>query len=135
MPSIAARMPTATVYTVRPTAGIAYSQDNSQYHLESAKTLAGNIYVVNIFVSDFNNQWTYEEKMQMIRLRNEALNWLQKQVSLYNTYVEFENGNFGLENDIELNYILPKKICYMPKCCFCNSAFRNVSLILFSKIA
>ena len=84
---------------------IVYSQENRQFNIGSAKILTGNVYAVSIFVSDRNNQWEYEEKLQMIKLRNDAQVWLQDQASRYGVTVNFENGNFGLDNDIKLSSI------------------------------
>ena len=82
-----------------------YSQNNSKYHLGSAKNLLGNIYVLSCFISDNNNQWTPQEKQQMINKLHNTQNWLKKQAANYGVTINFEGGNFGLSNDIKIGNI------------------------------
>ena len=78
-----------------------YSQ-NSKYHLGSAKTLTGNIYVLACFISDYNNQWTDSEKQVMINKLHNTQSWLKKQAANYGVTVDFDGGNFGFQNDIKI---------------------------------
>ena len=71
----------------------------------SAKELKGNTYVLSIFLSDSNNQWTYNEKQKMINDTYEAQNWLKKQATLYNLSIDFANERYGLHKDIKLRNI------------------------------
>ena len=83
----------------------AYSQDNRIYHLGSGKALRGNIYVLSCFVSDRNNEWTRQEKLQVYNKLYRTQNWLIAQARRYNVWLNFEGGNFGLDRDIKLNHI------------------------------
>ncbi|MCL2138506.1 MAG: hypothetical protein FWH41_03125 [Treponema sp.] len=82
-----------------------YAQNSSQYQLGSAKILKGNIYVLQCFVSDYNNKWTQEEKNEASSKLYAAQNWLQKQASNYGTTVNFQGGSFGFAEDIKLEYV------------------------------
>ena len=67
--------------------------------------MKGNIYILSCFISDSNNEWSYEEKMDIINKYHQALNWLKNQALRYNVTVNFEGGNFGLNTDIKLTNI------------------------------
>ena len=82
-----------------------YSQNNSKYHLGSAKTLSGNIYVLSCFISDNYNRWTAEEKQQMVNKQHNAQDWLKKQAANYGVTVNFEGGSFGFDSDIKIDNI------------------------------
>ena len=82
-----------------------YSQNNSKYHLGSAKNFLGNIYVLSCFISDNYNQWTPEEKQYMFNKLYNTQDWLKKQAANYGVTVNFEGGNFGFSNDIKIDNI------------------------------
>jgi len=71
----------------------------------TAKILTGNTYVLICFISDRNNQWRNNEKMNAIAKYNEATGWLKTQARNYGVRIDFESGTYGLDSDIKLNYI------------------------------
>ena len=81
------------------------SFSSKQYPLGSAKTLTGNIYTLSCFVSDSNNTWTDAEKMQIFNKLHNANKWITNQALKYNKKISFTGGNFGLKEDIKLDYI------------------------------
>ena len=83
----------------------AYTQDNAKYQLGSAQTLTGNIYILSCFVSDANNEWTATEKTQMYNKLHNVKKWLINEAEKYNLKINFSGGNFGLKQDIKLDYI------------------------------
>jgi len=64
-----------------------------------------DIYILSCFISDSNNEWSYDEKMDIFNKYHEAVNWLKNQALRYNITVNFEGGNFGLNTDIKLSNI------------------------------
>ena len=83
----------------------AYAQSRDPKGIGSAKELTGNTYILEVFISDQNNNWLYEEKLDIINKYYEAINWIQNQSRRYNINVNFEGGNFGLDSDIKINNI------------------------------
>ena len=82
-----------------------YPQERDERGIGSAKTLEGNVYILTVFISDPQNNWTYSEKIDVFNKYHEALDWLKRQASNYNVKVNFEGGDFGLNDDIKLDYI------------------------------
>ncbi len=67
--------------------------------------LSGNIYILSCFISDGVDQWTPNEKNNMLTQTNEALKWITKQGKSYGKDINFEHGCFGIEYDIVIDHI------------------------------
>ncbi|MCB0409609.1 MAG: hypothetical protein KDD29_05280 [Flavobacteriales bacterium] len=67
--------------------------------------LSGNIYILSCFISDGVDQWTSNEKNNMLTQTNEALQWITKQGKSYGKDINFEHGCFGIEYDIVIDHI------------------------------
>ena len=83
---------------------VIYPHNTHNHNIGSAKTLEGNIYVLVCFVSDTDNSWSYNEKIDWFEKYYEAVNWIKNQALNYNVTVNFKGGNFGLNADIKLDY-------------------------------
>ena len=81
------------------------SYSNKQYQLGSARSLTGNIYTLSCFVSDSNNTWTDAEKIQIFNKLHNANKWIASHALKYNNRISFSGGNFGLKEDIKLDYV------------------------------
>jgi len=80
-------------------------QDVGKWRAGSASQLTGKVYNLACFVSGPNDEWTYDEKLNIYKLLKESQSWIQKQAQKYNCAVAFEGGNYGLKEDIKLPYI------------------------------
>lgn len=82
------------------------AQNIGKWRAGSAYKLSGDIYTLSCFVSGPNENWTYNEKLEMLNLLTESQKWIEKEAMAYLISLEFnEAGNFGLKEDIELPYI------------------------------
>ncbi|MEC7985831.1 MAG: hypothetical protein VX278_11755 [Myxococcota bacterium] len=72
-------------------------------NIGSAKKLEGKVYTLIIFISDTTDQWTTQQKNQMIQQVIDAEDWRSKQAQVYGKTLAFEHGSYGLETDIELS--------------------------------
>lgn len=79
-----------------------HAQATNKWRAGSAYKLEGKIYTLSCFVSNANNKWTYEEKLVVLKKLNESTQWLSEQASSLEIALSFENGNFGLKNDIKM---------------------------------
>ena len=83
---------------------VIFPQNSQIQNYGSAKSLEGNVYVLVCFISNSNNSWSYNEKVNWFAKYYEAANWLKDQALKYNVTVNFQGGNFGLNADIKLDY-------------------------------
>ena len=74
-----------------------YVRNGSAYKLE------GKVYVLTIFISEYH--WDYNDKLKLYDEIYEAENWVIDQAKKYNKIVEFQGGNYGLNNTIIINNI------------------------------
>jgi hypothetical protein len=82
------------------------TQNVGKWRAGSSYNLIGKIYTLSCFVSGPNDEWTYNEKLEMLNLLNESQKWISKEALKYSISVDFnESGNFGLNNDIKLPFI------------------------------
>lgn len=69
----------------------------------SALKLIGTVYTLRCFVSGPDEEWTYDEKLSMLKMLKECQDWIKKQALQYSCTVDFdESGDFGLKKDIKL---------------------------------
>ena len=78
------------------------AQSPNKWRAGSAHKLEGKVYTLSCFVSNANNEWTYDEKLVVLRKLNESTQWLSEQAAYLNILLSFENGNFGLKDDIKM---------------------------------
>ncbi|MGB1217095.1 MAG: hypothetical protein ACPG5P_04420 [Saprospiraceae bacterium] len=71
----------------------------------SARVLEGDIYNVSCFVSGQNENWTYEEKLEILEKAKEGNDWLKSKAREFGTEFSFQNGNIGLSEDVKLSTI------------------------------
>ena len=74
-----------------------YVRNGSAYKLE------GKVYILTIFISE--SHWDYNDKLKLYDEIYEAENWVIDQAKKYNKIVEFQGGNYGLNNTIIINNI------------------------------
>ncbi len=85
---------------------IVNAQSVGKWRAGSAYKLSGEIYTLSCFVSGPDDEWTYNEKLEILNLLKEAQEWIKKEASKYNVSVDFsQSGNFGLNKDIKLPFI------------------------------
>lgn len=83
-----------------------FTQNDGKWRAGSANKLSGKIFTLSCFVSGPYDQWSYNEKLEMLNLLHESQMWIKKEALKYNVCVDFNNsGNFGLYEDIELPFI------------------------------
>lgn len=78
------------------------AQSPNKWRAGSANKLEGKIYTLSCFVSNANNEWTYDEKLVVLKKLNESTQWLSEQALSLKISLSFENGNFGLKDDIKM---------------------------------
>lgn len=78
------------------------AQSTNKWRAGSAFKLEGKIYTLSCFVSNANNEWTNEEKQLLLRKLNESTQWLSEQALSQRISLTFENGSFGLKDDIKM---------------------------------
>ncbi len=79
-----------------------FGQDVGIWRAGSAYKLENSVYTLSCFISDTAGDWTYEEKLNVLRKLDSSTNWISRQAANYNIAIEFKNGNCGLMNDIKL---------------------------------
>jgi hypothetical protein len=83
-----------------------HAQNIEKWRAGSAYKLSGKIYTLSCFVSGPNEEWTYNEKLEMLDLLKEGQKWISAQALKNSISVEFnESGSFGLNKDIKLSRI------------------------------
>ncbi|AFK05336.1 hypothetical protein Emtol_4212 [Emticicia oligotrophica DSM 17448] len=75
----------------------------NKWRAGSAYALEGNIYTLSCFVSGPSNEWTYNEKLNIINKLNESTQWITQQANKEGISTQFEGGNFGLKQDIKMD--------------------------------
>ena len=83
----------------------AMGQSVGKWRAGSANVLSGKVYTLSCFISDPSEDWTYDEKLQMLNKLTEATQWISKQAQKNGVSVSFEGGNFGLQKDIKIDKI------------------------------
>jgi hypothetical protein len=83
----------------------AKSQNNDLWQAGSAYSLDGKIYTLTCFISTPENRWTAAEKKQACFKINNAKNWLMFEAHEYNIHLQFDDGVWGLQNDISFDTI------------------------------
>jgi hypothetical protein len=85
---------------------VLHAQSVDKWRAGSAKELSGNIYTLSCFISGPDDEWTYDEKLEMLKLLNAGQAWIKKEALKYSISLEFnESGTYGLNKDIKLQYI------------------------------
>jgi hypothetical protein len=88
-----------TIFTIK-------GQEVGKWRAGSALILTGRIYTLSCFISDSSDEWSYDEKLNILNLLQESQDWIKKQALQYECIVAFdENGNFGLNEDIKFPFI------------------------------
>ena len=78
----------------------------TKWRAGSALILKGKVYTLSCFISGPEDEWAYQEKLNMLALLKEGQDWIQKQALKNHCSVDFsEGGNFGMKEDIKLPYI------------------------------
>ncbi|WP_411823645.1 hypothetical protein [Leptospira sp. 'Mane'] len=95
--------PIILIYLIIPS--LLMAQSVGKWRAGSAYSLEGKVYTLSCFISGPDDEWTYDEKVNVLNQLNETHAWLKKQASAYQIKLTFEGGNFGLEKDIKLKKI------------------------------
>ena len=77
-------------------------QNVGKWRAGSANILSGKVYTLSCFISEPSEEWTYEEKLQVLEKLNEGTTWLTKKAAQNGVTLSFEGGNYGLQKDIKL---------------------------------
>lgn len=78
------------------------AQSTNKWRAGSANKLEGKVYTLNCFVSNANNEWTNDEKLVILQKLDKSTQWLTEQALAQKVSLSFENGNFGLKEDIKM---------------------------------
>jgi hypothetical protein len=76
----------------------------SQNKIKCTKRLIGEVHVIVIFSSNYNNEWKDFEKTEKLRLIEENMKWVQKKANKYNQTFTFEIKKYGGNCDKKIKY-------------------------------
>jgi hypothetical protein len=81
------------------------AQNMDKWRAGSANELSGKIYILSIFITTKKEKWTYEDKTDLIACQLKAQDWLISNASHYGVDISFENGFYGVKNDLYVDKI------------------------------
>jgi len=92
--------------------GVVHTQfhhEKSSKRAGSAFELRGTIHILIYFITDPNNNWEYDEKIQMLHKLDASNRWLTHQAKKYGATVQFRYTNYDLHKDVEFAHLVPGK--------------------------
>ncbi|CAH0994929.1 hypothetical protein EMA8858_01044 [Emticicia aquatica] len=84
---------------------ISLAQNVGRWRAGSGNKLEGKVYTLSCFISGPDDEWSYDEKTEVLKKLDEAHQWLVSQAAKSGVALAFEGGNFGLKKDIKLEQI------------------------------